>query len=339
MASGSGIMRWQPGCPCCVDCVVYDDDFSGMDDGKMPIGWDDDSTDWAVSGGMATGNGEICNSFDVEAGQYNVWAWFDLGHLETLGDSVRIELSIGSDYEYLVVTRVSGALPGQPDRLKYESSKNGLSYTVLQDGTYILRVCYDGTVEGSICVDTTQPTLAGHEDAGLSRLTVYKSQYMDPECPPCPGPSCINACIDANTAEYYAVTLSYSGTDCRALSKGVCRCSDYDGTHILSPGILGQLPITGCYRVKMVYMPCEIVPGVWDPEPTPGWILLGFDTMTGPNPFLPLIPYDPDNPYLIYVVVNFNAVDHDVYYALFPEPIDCNNLDAQLSGGVRVRSL
>lgn len=195
------------------DCTVVSESFAGVPDGDMPCGWDADGTDWQVTSEKASGNGEICHEYDTTGGSYNVQAWFDLGHLETLGDSVTVSLTYGSATHSLTVTRVVGANPGDPERLKYDwvPSDFASTYGPLVDGSIILKICpykicnnevqtiVEEVVEpGPICVSITQPTMSGHEDAALTLLVVKQSKEMNDICPECEcTTTCSDYCVDS----------------------------------------------------------------------------------------------------------------------------------------------
>jgi hypothetical protein len=208
---------------CNTSCTIASHDFTTMDDGDMPCDWDADATDWEIADGQATGNGEVCHKWDGTGGSYNVSATFDLGHLETQGDSVTVSLTSGDVTHSLTVTRVAGANPGDPDRLKYDWVPTDFdsSYGTLEDGSVTLRICsrtvcndfttalVPATVTpGAFCVSITQPTMAGHTDAGMTAFSITKSKEMDDDCPECDCKmTCETYCKDAAWPSSWMVEL------------------------------------------------------------------------------------------------------------------------------------
>lgn len=192
-------------CHNCGSCTVIDERFTGLDDGPMPCGWDTAGTNWAVSGGKASGDGKICHLFDTTSGEYLIQATFSIGALGTRGDAVSVSLTYGSSTTSATWTRVAGASPTDPDRyLVTITPGSWTSYVESPVGSITLSVCpyvvcdtLSGEVvaqevtPGPICVTIAQPTLAGHTDATLTRMQVTKSKQMSDECPEC---NCLFQC-------------------------------------------------------------------------------------------------------------------------------------------------
>lgn len=236
-------------------CTVVSETFTGIPGdintpGDMPCGWDAVGTNWQVVDGAATGDGAVCHKFDTTAGSYIVEATFDLGHLEVQGDAVTVSITYGSATASLTITRVAGALPGDPDRYFHEWIPSDFDsyYTSDYDASVTLKICpslicHDKTSDvsslatitpGPVCVSITQPTMSGHEDASLIAFSITKSYQMDANCPAC---TCRVDCSDCEFPAYIFVeigpaflTKQYDCAICEDISGTLALASEGDGS-------------------------------------------------------------------------------------------------------------
>lgn len=189
-------------CRTCGGCTIVDEDFSGLPDGDMPCGWDSDGTNWEVSGGAATGDGQIDHmwEFPVDRSGHQITADFKIGTLANDGDSVTVSVestdSLSAKLERLSsmvfrVTWTPSSMPSsdhvgnQPDQIILHRTERSGCVELLRGGFLLAGYGVSrAAATGAAGVSITQPTGTGSEDAALQSFTIRKTRESDPACDP-----------------------------------------------------------------------------------------------------------------------------------------------------------
>lgn len=242
---------------CTTSCTVVSADFGDYEDGPMPCDWDADATDWEIVSGAATGNGEVCHTFDGTGGHYHVSATFTLGTLTTVGDSVTVSLTNGDTTISLTVTKEAARykLDWIPSGLTISNGESTEGYLTTQPTSATLRIspgviCGSGgesvfkivtVTAGDICVSITQPTLSGHVDATMTDFTIIKSSETDPACPESECSLPCNLCENNEAMAYLSLDFTWGAVT----SANHCHSSTMAPGDFYIPGF--TCPATGLF--------------------------------------------------------------------------------------------
>jgi len=258
-------MGWKknnPGDPCCVDCVILEDEFTRADSSSMGSDWSERSGDWSIASNAAvcdSASGLMVTTASHPDASPDCFVEAVI-NANTADDVAKVILGYVDDNNYFFAQarftatnsflRLGKVVAGVQTMLGFSETTNASGETNL-DGK--LRVCYaNGTITAALYATTTatlpvytsaSETVTGTKvgiGTGTRAGTIafkefswqQKLSVAHPDCPTCDKP-CVN-CDDGTWP--YAMQVEFDGVadaDCAS-------CNEYfnDTAFILLPNYL-----------------------------------------------------------------------------------------------------